>query len=174
MFDNLKDLYQAISIIDIIYIFITTLSVIKCYKKGFVLSILSLAKWILAYVITLILFPKIKPYFKDIIDSEYVLDIVEHVEGIRGNKKKTLAILLITKVVENATLDEDDKKLCMAMIDNGVIGDTIDLVVNAHNGKLDFGDVVETGSKCCFFILLKMLSDRKDNRQKRQIIKAKK
>lgn len=105
---------------------------------------------------------------------EYVLDIVEHVEGIRGNKKKTLAILLITKVVENATLDEDDKKLCMAMIDNGVIGDTIDLVVNAHNGKLDFGDVVETGSKCCFFILLKMLSDRKDNRQKRQIIKSKK
>lgn len=105
---------------------------------------------------------------------EYVLDIVEHVEGIKGNKKKTLAILLITKVVENATLDEDDKNLCMAMIDNGVIGDTIDLVVNAHNGKLDFGDVVETGSKCCFFILLKMLSDRKDNRQKRQIIKAKK
>ena len=105
---------------------------------------------------------------------EYVLDIVEHVEGIKGNKKKTLAILLITKVVENATLDEDDKKLCMAMIDNGVIGDTIDLVVNAHNGKLDFGDVVETGSKCCFFILLKMLSDRKDNRQKnRQTIKAK-
>lgn len=105
---------------------------------------------------------------------EYVLDIVEHVEGIKGNKKKTLAILLITKVVENATLDEDDKNLCMAMIDNGVIGDTIDLVVNAHNGKLDFGDVVETGSKCCFFILLKMLSDRKDNRQKnRQTIKAK-
>ena len=105
---------------------------------------------------------------------EYVLDIVEHVEGIKGNKKKTLAILLITKVVENATLDEDDKKLCMAMIDNGVIGDTIDLVVNAHNGKLDFGDVVETGSKCCFFILLKMLSDRKENRQKnRQTIKAK-
>jgi len=105
---------------------------------------------------------------------EYVLDIVEHVEGIKGNKKKTLAILLITKVVENATLDEDDKKLCMAMIDNGVIGDTIDLVVNAHNGKLDFGDVVDTGSKCCFFILLKMLSDRKDNRQKnRQTIKAK-
>ena len=42
---------------------------------------------------------------------EYVLDIVEHVEGIKGNKKKTLAILLITKVVENATLDEDDKNL---------------------------------------------------------------
>ena len=34
-----------------------------------------MAKWLLAYVITLILFPRIKPYFKDIIDNEYVLDV---------------------------------------------------------------------------------------------------
>ena len=50
-------------------------SVIKCYKKGFVLSILSMAKWLLAYVITLILFPKIKPYLKGTIDNEYILDV---------------------------------------------------------------------------------------------------
>jgi membrane protein required for colicin V production len=30
---------------------------------------------LLAYVITLILFPRVKPYFKDIIDNEYVLDV---------------------------------------------------------------------------------------------------
>ena len=34
-----------------------------------------MAKWLLAYIITLIIFPKAKPYFKDIIDSEYVLDV---------------------------------------------------------------------------------------------------
>ena len=34
-----------------------------------------MAKWLLAYIITLILFPKIKPYVKDIIDNEYVLDV---------------------------------------------------------------------------------------------------
>jgi len=34
-----------------------------------------MAKWLLAYVITLIIFPLIKPYVKDIIDNEYVLDI---------------------------------------------------------------------------------------------------
>ena len=39
------------------------------------LSILSMAKWLLAYVITLIIFPRVKPYFEDIIDSEYVLDV---------------------------------------------------------------------------------------------------
>ena len=75
MIDVLKDFYDAVSIIDLIYIFITIWSLITCYKKGFVLSILSMAKWLLAYVITLILFPRVKPYFKDIIDNEYVLDV---------------------------------------------------------------------------------------------------
>ena len=34
-----------------------------------------MAKWLLAYVITLILFPRIKPYVKNIIDNEYILDV---------------------------------------------------------------------------------------------------
>jgi membrane protein required for colicin V production len=71
----LKDLYEVISIIDLVYLIITTLSLIKCYRKGFILSVLAASKWVLAYIVTLILFPKVKPYFKDIIDSEYVLDI---------------------------------------------------------------------------------------------------
>jgi membrane protein required for colicin V production len=73
--DTLREFFSNISIIDFLYLVITVLSLIQCYRKGFVLSILSMAKWILAYVITLILFPKAKPFFKDIIDSEYVLDI---------------------------------------------------------------------------------------------------
>ena len=76
MFENLKDFYQTISFIDFLYIIITILSLIKCYKNGFVLSILSMAKWLLAYVITLILFPRIKPYVDGIIDNEYILDVI--------------------------------------------------------------------------------------------------
>ena len=75
MLDALKNFYQAVSLIDLIFLMITIFSVIKCYSKGFVLSLLSASKWLLAYVVTLILFPKAKPYFKNIIDSEYVLDI---------------------------------------------------------------------------------------------------
>ena len=73
--DVLKNFYELISIIDLAYLIITTLSLIKCYRKGFILSVLAASKWILAYIVTLILFPKVKPYFKNIIDSEYVLDI---------------------------------------------------------------------------------------------------
>ena len=71
----IKNFYEANSIIDLLYIIITIFSLVKCYKKGFILSILSMAKWLLAYIITLIIFPKLKPYFKNILDNEYVLDI---------------------------------------------------------------------------------------------------
>ena len=75
MWDVFVDFYEASSIIDLLFIFITIFSLIKCYKKGFVLSVLSMAKWLVAYIITLLIFPKIKPYLKDVIDNEYVLDI---------------------------------------------------------------------------------------------------
>ena len=75
MIKSLAEFYNSTSIIDILYLIITILSLIECYKKGFVLSILSMAKWLLAYIITLIIFPRAKPYLEDIIDNEYVLDI---------------------------------------------------------------------------------------------------
>ena len=75
MLELFAEFYNATSIIDILYLIITILSLIKCFKKGFVLSVLSMAKWLLAYIITLIIFPRIKPYLKNIIDNEYVLDV---------------------------------------------------------------------------------------------------
>ena len=73
--DVLVDFYESISSIDLIYLILTIFSLIKCYKKGFVLSILSMLKWLLAYIITLLIFPKLKPYLTEIIDNEYVIDI---------------------------------------------------------------------------------------------------
>ena len=68
-------IFENISAFDLIYIVFTLLSLIKCSRQGFVLSILAASKWLFAYVLTLFLFPKIKPYVKDVIDNEYVLDI---------------------------------------------------------------------------------------------------
>ena len=72
----LKNISEFFSIFDLIYIVITILYLIQCSIKGFVLSLLSAAKWLLAYILTLILFPKVKPYVNDIIDNEYVLNIL--------------------------------------------------------------------------------------------------
>ena len=73
--DMIIEFYDNTSIIDLLYLVVTIFSLIKCYKKGFVLSILSMAKWLLAYILTLLIFPRLKPYLKDIIDNEYVLDV---------------------------------------------------------------------------------------------------
>ena len=99
MLESLQDFYEHISIIDLIYLLITIFSVFQCYSKGFVLSILSIAKWLLAYVVTLILFPIIKPYFEGIIDSEYVLDIIL---GIGIFVMVIFLILLINKGISKA------------------------------------------------------------------------
>ena len=99
MIEIFGDFYNSSSIIDIIFIIITILSLIKCYKKGFVLSILSMSKWLLAYIITLIVFPQIKPSFEDIIDNEYVLDISL---GISIFIIVIFLILLISKGISRA------------------------------------------------------------------------
>ena len=99
MIDVLKEFYNSISIIDLIYLIITILSLIKCYRKGFVLSILAMAKWLLAYIITLIIFPKTKPYVKNIIDNEYVLDVIL---GIIIFIIVIFLILLISKGISRA------------------------------------------------------------------------
>ena len=64
--EGIIKIFENISSFDLIYFFFTLLSLIKCSRQGFVLSILAASKWLLAYVLTLFLFPKVKPYVKDV------------------------------------------------------------------------------------------------------------
>ena len=76
MSEQVIDILNKILIFDLIFIILTILSLLKCISKGFVLSLISASKWLLAYVITLFIFPRVKPYVDDIIDNEYVLDVI--------------------------------------------------------------------------------------------------
>ena len=97
--ENLVKIFNNIYGFDLFYLIITILSLIKCSRKGFVLSILAASKWLLAYVLTLFSFPKIKPYVKGIIDSEYVLDIAL---GVSIFIVIIFVILLINKGISKA------------------------------------------------------------------------
>ena len=99
MLEALKYFFEIIPGFDLTYLIITILSLIKCSRKGFVLSLLAASKWLLAYVLTLILFPRIKPYVKDIIDNEYVLDITL---GITIFVLVIFLILMINKGISKA------------------------------------------------------------------------
>ena len=95
----LLEFYEAISTFDIIYLIFMILSLLKCSRKGFVLSLLAASKWLLAYVITLILFPKARPFVDGIIDSNYVLDIVL---GVGMFILVIFVILMINKGISKA------------------------------------------------------------------------
>jgi len=99
MLEVLKNFYSEISGFDLIYILFTVLSLIKCSRKGFVLSVLAASKWLLAYVLTLVIFPKAKPYVKDIIDNEYVLDVIL---GVSIFVLVIFIILMINKGISKA------------------------------------------------------------------------
>ena len=164
------DLIKKISSFDIIFFIITILSLIKCYKKGFVLSILSASKWLLAYVITLFLFPKTKPYVEDIIDNEYVLDITL---GICLFIVVIFIILLINKGISKAVtytgIGGLDKifgfffGFIRAYVISVCIFATIDIIYNSEKWPIDLDksfafQIVEKGSN----YLIKEFPDKKE------------
>tara|TARA_B100000131_G_C17693916_1_gene441842 strand:+ start:30 stop:575 length:546 start_codon:yes stop_codon:yes gene_type:complete len=99
MIEIIQDILEQVTLFDYVYIVLTILFIIQGTLKGFVLSILSAAKWILAYVLTIYIFPKVKPYVDDIIDNEYVLDIIL---GIGIFVVIIFLILLINKALSKA------------------------------------------------------------------------
>jgi len=99
MIEFIQDIFEQVTLFDYVYIVLTILFIIQGTLKGFVLSILSAAKWILAYVLTIYIFPKVKPYVDGIIDNEYVLDIIL---GIGIFVVIIFLILLINKALSKA------------------------------------------------------------------------
>ena len=76
MIETIQDFLIQVTLFDYIFFVLTIYFLVQGSRKGFVLSLLSAAKWVLAYILTIYLFPKVKPYFEGILDSEYVLDII--------------------------------------------------------------------------------------------------
>ena len=64
-----------ISTFDSISILIILYSMVQCSAKGFILSLLSFSKWLIALVITIILVPKLNPIVQDYIESKFIADI---------------------------------------------------------------------------------------------------
>ena len=66
---------NSISTFDLIVFLILLYSMVQCAAKGFMMSLLSFSKWLLALIITIILVPKLNPLIEDYIESQFVTDI---------------------------------------------------------------------------------------------------
>jgi hypothetical protein len=110
--------------------------------------------------------------FKDLMDEipvssgslhiiiKYVMELVEETP-IKGVKQKEFAVNLLRDIFKETT-DGDEEKALLALIDNGAIGNMIDLIVDASRGKLNINTVTKA-SKGCFYAaipyLLKLLRE---------------
>ena len=66
---------NSISAFDLIVFLIIFYSIAECAAKGFLMSLLSFSKWLLALIITIILVPKLSPWMLEYIDSKFMTDI---------------------------------------------------------------------------------------------------
>ena len=73
--DVIEFIQSSISAFDLIVFIIVIYSMAQCAAKGFMISLLSFSKWLLALIITIILVPKLNPWVQDYIDSEFIADI---------------------------------------------------------------------------------------------------
>jgi membrane protein required for colicin V production len=75
MSDVIEFIQNIVSVFDLIIFLILFYSMAQCAAKGFMRSLLSFSKWLLALIITIILVPKLNPWVQDYIESKFIADI---------------------------------------------------------------------------------------------------
>tara|TARA_Y100000590_G_scaffold457277_1_gene609579 strand:+ start:424 stop:972 length:549 start_codon:yes stop_codon:yes gene_type:complete len=75
MTETIEFIQNSISAFDLVVFLIVVYSMAQCTAKGFMMSLLSFSKWLLALIITIILVPKLNPWVQDYIESKFVSDI---------------------------------------------------------------------------------------------------
>ena len=73
--DFLINFFNNTNVFDIFFLVIIFYNVIRCYMKGFSLSLISFMKWVLTTIITIILVPKLQPIVSDYIESDFINSI---------------------------------------------------------------------------------------------------
>ena len=74
--NNIIEFIQnSVPLFDVIVILITIYSAAICAARGFVLSLFSFSKFLIALVLTIILVPKLSPWTQNYIESQFVADI---------------------------------------------------------------------------------------------------
>ena len=84
----------------------------------------------------------------------YAMELVELTE-LKGEAQKQLVIRLLQRLVKDAPLSVKKEELCMKLINAGIVGQTIDLIIDATKGNLQVNNIVQTvttammSTRCC-------------------------
>lgn len=77
---------------------------------------------------------------------KYVMELVEQTP-LKGSKQKEMALKLIRALIVDFT-DAEDERVLLQLLDDGTIGNMIDLIVDATRGRLDINTAVQVTTGC--------------------------
>ena len=80
------------------------------------------------------------------------MEIVEATK-LKGKEQKVLVERIVRKIVIEAPLEESKKSIVISMLDEGIVGDVIDLVISATKGELNINTVEKVATGCCLAFL---------------------
>tara|TARA_E500000331_G_scaffold281544_1_gene275017 strand:+ start:20 stop:370 length:351 start_codon:yes stop_codon:yes gene_type:complete len=78
----------------------------------------------------------------------FAMEIVE-ATTLKGKEQRALVEKLVRQVVVDAPITDEKEKILLYMIDEGIVGDIIDLVVSATKGEVNINAAVEISKICC-------------------------
>ncbi len=77
---------------------------------------------------------------------KYVMELVEQTP-LKGSEQKELALKLINALIVDLTNGEDERVL-LQLLNDGTIGNMIDLIIDATKGRLDVNTAIQVTSGC--------------------------
>jgi pentose-5-phosphate-3-epimerase len=84
----------------------------------------------------------------------YIMEVVES-SKLPGDEKKIAVNRLLRQIIKESNMHYEDKKICENLIDNGVVGDTIELIISASKGEININvkQAISIGGQCCLAIM---------------------
>lgn len=81
----------------------------------------------------------------------YLKVIIENVEreNLKGNEKKDLAIRILEDIIKTSILDDAKQTYCLSLIEHGVVGNSIDIIISAASGDLEVNMNIKTAESIC-------------------------
>ena len=80
------------------------------------------------------------------------MEIVE-ASQVKGDEQKKLVEKIVRQVIVIAPISDKKEKLLLDMIDEGVVGEVIELVVSATKGELNVNAAEKAAASCCISLL---------------------
>ena len=78
-----------------------------------------------------------------------VIECIE-LQNLKGKRQQQqLAEQVLLKLILESKMDTIHKDLCISMIENGIIGDSIDIIISATNGEIKVNEAVKTITDSC-------------------------